>query len=225
MSVLLSCSTCLRARTGLIPRIISIGNSRNVVKHSTDTNLAYQRKDGAPGRWTCPNSLQSEELAVQRSLLGKTKLEEYLQHIASTSRQVSLVDIERCRPMTSPAVDDSDYEQKYTALSETLVRSFSFNQLEQFLDLYRLDPPAKRNKWHFAVTIIEEAWKWPSLSRTKKAKREWSEIVYECAPTLQLLLPSHYSPSTSSFSFRHTSSIPFTRKRSVLSHLFHFLHL
>ena len=225
MSVLLSCSTCLRARTGLTARIISIGNLRNVANHSTDPNLTYERRNAPPRRRVRPDSLGSEDFAVQRSLLEKTKLEEYLQHIASTSRQVSLADIERCRPMTSPAVDDPGYEQKYTALSETLVRSFSFNQLEQFLDLYRLNPPAKRNKWHFAVTIIEEAWKWPSLSRTKKDKREWSEIVYECAPTLQFLLPSHCSPSTSSLSFRHTSSIPFTRKRSFPSRLLHFLHL
>jgi len=187
MSVLLSRSTCLRARTGLTSRIISIGNSRNVANHSTDPIRTYERRDGARSRRILPDSFESERFVVQRSLLEKTKLEDYLQHIASTSRQVSLADIERCRPMTSPAVDDSDYEQKYTALSETLVRSFSFNQLEQFLDLYQLDPPAKRNKWHLAVTIIEEAWKWPSLSRTKKAKREWSEIVYECAPTLHFL--------------------------------------
>ena len=224
MLVLLSYSTCLRARTRLISRMISIGNPRNVSNHATDSNLTYEWRDGTPRRRIRPDSLASEEFVVRRSLLEKTKLEEYLQHIASTSRQVSLADIERCRPMTSPAVDDSDYEQKYTALSETLVRSFSFNQLEQFLGLYQLEPPAKRNKWHFAVTIIEEAWKWPSLSRTKKAKREWSEIVYECALTLQFPLPRYYSPSTSSFSSRYTSSIPFTRKRSV-PYLFHFLHL
>lgn len=123
-----------------------------------------------------------------RSLLQETKLDEYLQHIASTSHEVTLEDIERYKPIKFPSGSSSvDYEQQYNSLLESLVHSFSFDQLRRFLDLYHLDPPAKRNKWHLAAAIIEHQWKWPSLTKAKKIYKDRTEIVYKCTSSYSVV--------------------------------------
>ncbi|GLB36249.1 putative mitochondrial inner-membrane-bound regulator [Lyophyllum shimeji] len=118
----------------------------------------------------------------RRNLLKGTKVQNYLDHIASTSREVTLADIERYRPSKHPSPRSPKYEEEYNALVETLVRSFSLSQLRKFLGMYHLKLPARRNKWETAVAIIEHRWDWPSMTTLKEEKRDWTEVVRESFP-------------------------------------------
>ncbi|KAF8078516.1 hypothetical protein FPV67DRAFT_1663244 [Lyophyllum atratum] len=117
-----------------------------------------------------------------RNLLQNTKLQEYLDHIASTGQEVTLTDVERYRPSEHPSPRSPEYEEQYNTLVETLVRSFSLDQLRKFLDMYHLNATPKRNKWEIATAIIERQWCWPSLATMKKRKRDWTEVIHESFP-------------------------------------------
>ncbi|RDB28766.1 hypothetical protein Hypma_015422 [Hypsizygus marmoreus] len=124
----------------------------------------------------------SKAAAPRRNLLKESKLQDYLDLIASTSQEITLADIERCKPAGHAAPRTPEYEQQYNSLVETLVRSFSLHQLRQFLVLYHLDMPTRRTKWDIAANIIERQWNWPSLTTIKKEKKEWTEIATETFP-------------------------------------------
>lgn len=118
--------------------------------------------------------------APRRNLLERTKVQEYLDYVASTNTSVVLADIERCRPQNHSEPGTPKYESEYSTLLENLVRSFSSKQLQRFLELYNLDPPVKRTKWNYAASIIERQWNWPSLVDIQKRQKDWSEVTYEC---------------------------------------------
>ena len=119
-----------------------------------------------------------EKIPSQRNLLEQTKVQEYLDFVASTNDAVTLADIERCRPSEHGVPGTPKYESDYNSLLDSLVRSFSTKQLRQFLHLYQLDLPRKRTKWHFAASIIERQWGWPSLTEIQKQQRDWTEVTY-----------------------------------------------
>lgn len=115
------------------------------------------------------------------NLLEKTKVQDYLDYVASTNNSVTLEDIERCKPKMQATPGTPEYAEDYNSTLETLVRSFSKVQLARFLELYGLEPPVKRTKWLYAESIIERQWKWPSLTDIQKRQRDWSEVTYKSA--------------------------------------------
>ncbi|KAF8898633.1 hypothetical protein BD779DRAFT_1484892 [Infundibulicybe gibba] len=117
----------------------------------------------------------------RRNILEQSKVQEYLDYVAANST-ITLDDIERYRPRDYPQVDGKQYEADYTALLETLVRSFSAKQLQKFVELYGLDPPTKRTKWNYAASIIENRWHWPSLTGIQKQRRDQTEVSHEVFP-------------------------------------------
>ncbi|KAF8225081.1 hypothetical protein L208DRAFT_1409162 [Tricholoma matsutake] len=136
----------------------------------------------ATGRLAKKSLRPKEEIISHRNLLEQTKVQEYLDFVASTSNTVTLADIERCRPPEYGAPGTSEYESDYNLLLDTLVRSFSTKQLRRFLHLYQLDLPKKRTKWHYAASIIERQWGWPSLTEIQKQQRDWTEVTYATFP-------------------------------------------
>lgn len=115
------------------------------------------------------------------NLLEQTKVQDYLDYVASTNKSVTLEDIERCKPKLHATPGTSEYAEDYNSTLENLVRSFSKVQLARFLELYGLEPPVKRTKWLYAESIIERQWKWPSLTDIQKRQRDWSEVTYKSA--------------------------------------------
>lgn len=159
-----------------------------------------------------------ERITSRRNLLEHTKVQEYLDFVASANNTVTLADIERCRPPFHGAPGTPKYETDYNSLLETLVRSFSTKQLRQFLHLYQLDPPRKRTKWHYAASIIERQWGWPSLTEIQKQQRDWTEVLYKCrsfsrARDLQGIYADILLPSVSS---RSSTGLSHPWKRFVL---------
>jgi hypothetical protein len=159
-----------------------------------------------------------EKLTSHRNLLEHTKVQEYLDFVASSNNTVTLADIERCRPPVHGNPGTPEYETDYNSLLDTLVRSFSAKQLRQFIHLYQLDPPKKRNKWHHAVSIIERQWGWPSLTAIQKQQRDWTEVSYKCrsfswSRDLQSIYADILLPSVSS---RPSTGISYPWKRFVL---------
>lgn len=115
----------------------------------------------------------------RRNLLEQSKIEDYLDFVASTKHSVTLADVERCRPPTHGRPGTPEYEADYTTLLDTLVRSFSQAQLRRFLKLYNVSPPPRPTKWTLAVAIMEKQWNWPSLTKIQRDHRDWTEVTTE----------------------------------------------
>jgi hypothetical protein len=139
-------------------------------RDSTATSIGFQKNLKKPTKDRKPS-------VPRPNILEQTKVQDYLDYVASTNNSVTLEDIERCRPKTHALPGTLDYAEDYNAAMENLVRSFSKLQLGRFLELYGLKPPAKRTKWYYAETIIEGQWKWPSLTDIQKRQRDWSEMT------------------------------------------------
>lgn len=117
--------------------------------------------------------------AAKKNLLETTKVQEYLDYVTATKRTVTLADIERCQPRGHGTPGSRQYESDYNALLDTLVRSFSKDQLQRFTKMYHLDMPKQRTKWIFAATIMERQWNWPSLPKIQKQQRDWTEVSFK----------------------------------------------
>lgn len=111
-----------------------------------------------------------------RNLLEGTKVEEYLSAL-SGQPGLRIEDIERHRPQGHSSPETPQYEDEYTKLVASICQSFSAQQLRQLCLLYNLDPKhTRRNlvKPNYAISIIEEQWKWPSLADVRKHRALWS---------------------------------------------------
>ncbi|KAG6876341.1 hypothetical protein C0992_013305, partial [Termitomyces sp. T32_za158] len=139
----------------------------------------------SPKKSTVKNQRTSQTKPPKRNLLVETKLQEYLDHIA-TNQDISIVDLEReYKPSRRPDKTATNYEEEYNKVVSRLVRSFSLTQLRTIANLYEIDIPAKLPKWPTAATIVEHKWKWPSLTGIKQEKRD-SEIIRECTFLLHI---------------------------------------
>jgi hypothetical protein len=160
----------------------------NFVEHSPDGPQQYEEIETPTvanstrkvklGRLAKKSFVPKEEILSHRNLLEQTKVQEYLDFVASTNDIVTLADIERCRPPEHGTPGTPKYESDYNTLLDTLGRSFSTKQLRRFLHLYQLDLPRKRTKWQYAASIIERQWGWPSLTEIQKQQRDWTEVTY-----------------------------------------------
>ncbi|KAG5648076.1 hypothetical protein DXG03_007111 [Asterophora parasitica] len=179
-----ACSSCLRhhfSRTFAATPFVMRPPPASA-KSLSDLDRGDTKTAKGPRKKKTPGSSTERPAKPSRNLLRETKLQDYLDQIASTSQDVTLQDIERYRPASHASVHSPKYEVEYNALVETLVRSFSVSQLRKFLGMYYLDAPYKRSKWELAVTIIERQWNWPSLKVIKKEKREWTEVIHQSFP-------------------------------------------
>lgn len=112
----------------------------------------------------------------------RPKVEEYLQYVAQNST-ATLQDLESFWPKSHASVGSAKYEAQYQALLEKLDRSFTVNQLRQFLHLYGLPASSKMRKHTAATTIIEKQWGWPSLAKSQKLARSKKERSSRGRPT------------------------------------------
>ncbi|KAG6832436.1 hypothetical protein H0H92_001482 [Tricholoma furcatifolium] len=122
-----------------------------------------------------------EPVQPSRNLLIETKVQEYLDHIASV-QEISLADLEReYKPSIRPDQAAPEYEEEYNKVVGRLVRSFSIAQLRNIVRSYELHVPAKCPKWDIAAIVVESRWKWPSLTNLKQERRN-AETAYESFP-------------------------------------------
>ncbi|KAF8642291.1 hypothetical protein AX16_009561 [Volvariella volvacea WC 439] len=110
-------------------------------------------------------------------LTRKTKVEEYLDQLAATKTTLTLEDIERYRPKSHAKPGTPQYEEDYHNVVETLVRSFTRQQLHKFIDLYGLGRPSHRTKRNYAVAIVERQWNWPSLTELQRRHKDNTEVI------------------------------------------------
>ncbi|KAF8641185.1 hypothetical protein AX17_000820 [Amanita inopinata Kibby_2008] len=120
-------------------------------------------------------------LEKNRNILEQTKLQEYLNLVAS-STELTVEDIERHKPTKHAPPGTSQYESDYEDLLDTLLRSFSAKQLKCAHNLYGLPLPKKRTKRDYVISIIEMQWRWPSLSDSLKKRRDRTEATAQTFP-------------------------------------------
>lgn len=105
----------------------------------------------------------------------RPKVQEYLNYVAENSH-LTLTDLESFRPKSHSPVGSPNYEVEYQTLMDKLDRSFTVNQLRQFLHLYGIPVSSRMRKQPAAATIIEKQWGWPSLSKSQKLARGKKEM-------------------------------------------------
>src|SRR6266576_4605269 len=114
----------------------------------------------------------------QPSVLERNKLQEYLNHLESSSKEPTAEDIERHRPRRRAPQGTNQYEIEYENLVECLSRSFTVKQLrDAHSKVFGLALPSRHRKRDLAISIIERQWKWPSLSDSMKQRKEQTEIT------------------------------------------------
>lgn len=122
-----------------------------------------------------------------RNPLQPTRVDMYLASLSAAGLEPTLEDVERYRPEKHPPTSSPHFAEAYNGLVDSLCRSFTKEQLRNFVSQYGLDPALsmkKRRKAEYAEAIIENQWKWPSLEEVESAKRERTEIAHECTSLL-----------------------------------------
>jgi len=134
-----------------------------------------RRKSSIP---VAPTSID-EEVSVEDTL-EPSKTELYLQFLATSGREPTLSDLERLKPSTCPDAESPVFAQSYNALVDSLCRSFSNDQLREFIISYGLPPmysSRRRKKPQYAEAIMEQKWDWPSLKEIQRKHRIQTELI------------------------------------------------
>jgi hypothetical protein len=126
-------------------------------------------------------TIKQETIRVKRdkhpSVLERNKLQEYLNHLESSSKEPTAEDVERHKPPSHAPPGTNRYETEYENLVECLSRSFTVKQLQYaHSEVFNLALPSRHRKRDLAISIIERQWKWPSLLDSTKWK-ERTEIT------------------------------------------------
>ena len=115
---------------------------------------------------------------VAERLIRKNSIEDFLGHLQTTQHDLNLEDLERYRPQKIVDSKSADFERAYNEAVDSLVKSFSVEQLRQFIILSGLPLRYPRSpKRVLASKIVEEKWGWPSLEKVLQEKIDWSEIA------------------------------------------------
>ena len=122
------------------------------------------------------------------SLLVESKVKDFLDHVESIKDTFGLEDLERYRPDRQPVPTSPEFEEQYNGLRDTLTHAFNKQQLQAFLTLYGLDLPKGYTKQAHVITIMENAWSWPSLEKVKKDRLDWTVSSQRSSYLLSLLL-------------------------------------
>ncbi|KAG5734188.1 hypothetical protein E4T56_gene1247 [Termitomyces sp. T112] len=150
----------------------------SVLKRSLSCSTATAHTETNSIKKTQKKEKTSPVETPTRNLLVETKLQEYLDHLATT-QDISVVDLEReYKPSIRPDKTATDYEEEYKKVVARLVRSFSLSQLRTIAKSYEIDISSKLTKWSTAATIVERQWRWPSLASIKQEKMD-SEIIHQ----------------------------------------------
>ncbi|KAH9847395.1 hypothetical protein C2E23DRAFT_890069 [Lenzites betulinus] len=138
---------------------------------------------------TATDSVQSGPTLAKHSSSDSaetfSRVQTYLASINASGLQPTLEDLERCRPSRRPSPHSPQYVDTYNELLNTLSRSFTKEQLRQFL-VQSLGTSrhcrTHRRKIEYAESIIEQMWEWPTLKDVEKAKRDRTEIATKMLP-------------------------------------------
>lgn len=133
---------------------------------------------------TATDSVQSRPTLAKHSSPDSaetfSRVQTYLASINASGLQPTLEDLERCRPSRRPSPHSPQYIDTYNELLNTLSRSFTKEQLRQFL-VQSLGTSrhcrTHRRKIEYAESIIEQMWEWPTLKDVEKAKRDRTEVA------------------------------------------------
>jgi len=129
----------------------------------------------------------SQSVSLQRTIghdidtagraLGPSKTESYLSSLLADGATPTLQDLERLKPPGHSNPQSRQYAREYSTLLNTLCRSFSHDQLRCFSQQYGLHIGSNQRKMSVAGTIVEKAWRWPSLKELKRAQRDRTEVT------------------------------------------------
>ncbi|KAG6842572.1 hypothetical protein C0991_000098 [Blastosporella zonata] len=175
MSVLLRRSLCLSCPRSTLAR--SFSSTPLFLRPEAITNGATKLKK------TRKSKEKDPELTgpPTRNLLEESKLQEFLDNLAS-KQDISLKDFEReYKPFRRPGKGEPNYENEYNKVVERLLRSFSLVQLRNLVQLYDIDTPGKISKRRAAAMIIEDKWRWPSPTSIRQENSD-AETIYETFP-------------------------------------------
>lgn len=125
--------------------------------------------------------------------LEPSKTESYLLSLLTDDVTPSLHDLERLKPSEHPDPHSKQYTAVYSALLDSICRSFSSDQLRSFAQQYGLSLSSKLRKVSCAQAIVEKAWQWPSLRELKRARSGRAEVTSSGGCTVTLIDLSHPS--------------------------------
>lgn len=126
---------------------------------------------------------RTEDTEPRQNPLEPNAVDLHLASLQMAGLEPTLSDIDRCRPADHGEPESHQYAHEYRVLCDTLLRTFSKRQLRRFGEMYDLDSKwtrPSRRKIDYAEAIIEQAWKWPSLSEIEKQKMDRTQIEEKC---------------------------------------------
>ncbi len=184
---------------GLSQRCRCISSLASQPRHDSEAS------ESAPGPAAGPsNSNASSTSSSAQRKLGPTtqdaevlepfsRVQSYLASINAEGIEPTRDDLNRYRPELPP-IQSPKYAEVYTATLNTLIRSFTKEQLRKFL-VHALGTSrhcsTNRKKVDYAESILEQLWKWPKLADVEQAKRDKVEIVTKgvCAVGSERTIP------------------------------------
>ncbi|KAH9042362.1 hypothetical protein EDB84DRAFT_910231 [Lactarius hengduanensis] len=119
----------------------------------------------------------SDHLGHPSRTLESSKTESYLLSLLTDDVTPTLRDLERLKPPEHPDSHSKEYTAVYSALLDSICRSFSNDQLRSFTQQYGLSLGSKLRKASYAEAIVEKAWQWPSLRELKRARSGRTEVT------------------------------------------------
>ncbi|KAH9064275.1 hypothetical protein EDB87DRAFT_1396125 [Lactarius vividus] len=119
----------------------------------------------------------SDHLGHPSRSLESSKTESYLLSLLADDVTPSLHDLERLKPPEHPDSHSKEYAAVYSALLDSICRSFSNDQLRSFTRQYGLSLGSKLRKASYAEAIVEKAWQWPSLRELKRAHSGRADVT------------------------------------------------
>lgn len=107
----------------------------------------------------------------------KTKVQDFLDYVASTTSEITLEDVERVRPLSHASPGTAEYEVDFEKALDALLRAFTVKQLHHVIELYGGRPRWGWSKRTYAVNIVEQHWDWPSPIELLKQRKDRTEVV------------------------------------------------
>ena len=122
-----------------------------------------------------------------------SRVETYIANSNASGIPPTLEDLESCKPVERPPIHSPKYVKEYNEQVSSLCRAFTKEQLRKFL-VEALGTSrhcaTNRKKAEYAESILEQLWKWPTLSEIEKAKRERTEVITKSEFPLPFRLPA-----------------------------------
>lgn len=149
----------------------ALGEAHNQQGYVRPDDIAVESVEEEQGATSSPE---------QPSGLRPTKIDLHLASLRTAGIEPTLEDIEGCKPARIPSPNSKNYAAHYNALVERLCRTFSKQQLREFIKLYKLDSiwsRSGRRKTEYAESIMEKVWGWRNLRELERNLRDKTEII------------------------------------------------